>query len=255
MNPSTPASTHFTRPLPPTLTIPKRPDLTHDTNDPYAFPLTPISPISRTIRKNHPLKSRPISYLSRTTASPTTAVNSDAPPLSPTVDALQKQILSVCNNANVLAARLNESSSGFLAKILAIKEGFYSKRDDIEFFCTTSAIDPQRSPTSKGPEAAILEILDRAVYDLQISLSVLDDFLKRSNRFFPPPITRRSKLKKRVEEAWRNWTNLMIHLTLAMSSSSTVLAESATNNVAKLALVAGYPDWEGTYEFCLLKQV
>ena len=47
-----------------------------------------------------------------------------------------------------------------------------------------------------------------------------------------------------VEECWRQWSSVMIHLTLAMSTSSNYLAENASNNFQKLAIATGNPDWE-----------
>ena len=107
------------------------------------------------------------------------------------------------------------------------------------------AENPLASPISISlKNTSIAEVMDRAIYGFQASLFKLDAKLQRANVLFPPPSTRKSKLKIYVEETWKAWTFVLISLSVVMSSTTSKIADSANLNVAKLALASGNPDWE-----------
>ncbi|TPX33908.1 hypothetical protein SmJEL517_g03298 [Synchytrium microbalum] len=55
---------------------------------------------------------------------------------------------------------------------------------------------------------------------------------------------KRKKLEKGIIEVTDCWNNLMMNLSIAISRSGTSFAANATEQVAKLALASGNPDWE-----------
>lgn len=171
---------------------------------------------------------RPLSTL-------TSVASPSSPNSSPTIQAIQRLLIDASNHASRLSSRLAESND-FLAKIAAVRDAFNLKKDDISFFCTSYASNLQ--------DSTIVEVLDRALYELQASLFALDDQLQKADKFFPPASSKSKKLRLLTDNVSKNWTNLLMHLTLAMSTSSTFVAENASNNVAKLALANGHIDWE-----------
>ncbi|KAG5463193.1 MAG: hypothetical protein BJ554DRAFT_1114, partial [Olpidium bornovanus] len=193
-------------------------------------------------------------------------------------DGLVSLLLSVASDAAVVSSKLDDGGD-FLAAVAEIKNSVLERRADmtrITADCGGGGGGHHRPydhhGRADGGPAAAADVV-RHMEILHAKLFVLDEKIKRSGLSptsnFPTPthpcerrisrgilkITfvtsagRRRKLERKMKGLREAWSNLvstcaqMMALTHALALESARRATLATEDVAKLALASGHPDW------------
>ncbi|TPX40511.1 hypothetical protein SeMB42_g05968 [Synchytrium endobioticum] len=185
--------------------------------------------------------------------------------MSPTVATqladLKDLLVNVCDAVNAIL-RKNKDATQLLKQLNAVKDAFLANLASLSHHVSMPPTQPPTRPASptKSIRSHNLHMLNHPMSPDEVdSISVLahwvnefrsavvslnDRIMKVKSANLMTISAKKKKLEKGVGEVADAWNNLMMNLSIAIARTGTTFAVNATENVAKLALASGNPDWD-----------
>ncbi|KAJ3325824.1 hypothetical protein HDU76_013066, partial [Blyttiomyces sp. JEL0837] len=226
-------------PLPPTASLP----ISSTTSNPNL--LKSSSQSIQILTGNQPQQQQskppvPVSTGSTTGGKNTTHTkhgNSDGSLTTGDIARLLKELVTTVELAGVHLA----DGGKLLKHVQEIQDGFHVRREDIK-----SHLRNRSATNTEDMIQYWLTELYRTAYKLNESLMSTSAQSIGLNRkiSITPMSTKRKRVYEMYEEVQISWQTLLLHLTMSIARASSGTAKTVTENLHKLAIATGAPDWE-----------